>query len=118
MDNPFRCETALEAGGSICVVLLSGKIDALAAEELQTALRELLTQGHSRYVFDLAALDYIGSLGLGVLVAFRNDPRVNGGVVFCNTTPFVRSTLQVTKLDKHFRMYPSRADAIDAIRTR
>lgn len=113
---PFTCDVINDKG--VTVLALKGKLDALATEELQVRIDKLRKEGHSRFVFDLAYLDYVGSFGLRIFVALHNDVQSEGGVCVCNTSANVRSIFSVTKLDKLLRSYPSRADAIDALRSR
>jgi len=114
---PFTSEVSIANPGNLCVVALFGKLDALAAEDFQTQLDGLRQQGHTRFVLDFAGLEYVGSLGLRVFVALHNALQASGFLCCCNISASIRSIFTITKLDKILRAYPTRADAIDAIRS-
>lgn len=111
----FSCNITDEA--DFTLLELQGQLDALAVEGFQSQVESLYRQGRTRFVLDLSNLTYIGSLGLRVLVSLHNQVQPQGRVVLCNASANIRSILQVTKLDKLFRLYPSRADAIDALKS-
>jgi len=51
----------------ILTLELTGRVDSAGAGELETALNELLDQGHFRIVLDMAGVQYINSAGLRTL---------------------------------------------------
>jgi anti-anti-sigma factor len=120
MTDPtvFAVEESFDPSGRVCVLALVGKLDPLAAEELQPRVDALHARGTRHFVFDLGRLEYVGSLGLRVLVALANKVKGEGGVAVCNPCPPVQSILDMTKTGRVLPVYGSRADAIDAVRSR
>jgi anti-sigma B factor antagonist len=51
----------------ICLMAISGRIDSVSSEELESAINEAL-QDRSRIILDLDDTEYISSSGLRVLL--------------------------------------------------
>src|SRR5690349_21072615 len=98
----------------VLVIALRGKLDPLAVEELTPKVEEEYRAGARRFVFDLTHLDYVGSLGLRLWVGLYSRVKGEGAVVFANPSGRLRSVLELTKVNHVLRLYPTRAEAIDA----
>jgi anti-sigma B factor antagonist len=96
------------------VVSLVGNLDPTAVEELEPKIQSLFKSGLRRFVFDLTHLSYTGSLGLRLFVGLNNQVRGEGAVVLCQATDAVRTVLEITKLTKLMRHFPTVAEALDA----
>jgi anti-anti-sigma factor len=116
MSSQSGCTFALESdpGSRVTVVSLVGKLDPLATEELSPHLDAAYAAGYRRFVFDLSRLDYVGSLGLRLFVGLHNRVRGEGAVALCCPTSPVLTILDMTKLNRVLRYYPTRHEAIDA----
>jgi anti-sigma B factor antagonist len=66
-------------GGAVCVLDLTGELDAHTATEFEAALQKCLDEGHTRLVVSGRDLQYISSAGLGVFMAFVEPVREAGG---------------------------------------
>ena len=80
----FRPSDAAEAdarAGSprVCVLDLTGELDAHTAGEFEAALQKCLDEGHTHLVVSGRDLHYISSAGLGVFMAFVEPVRETGG---------------------------------------
>ena len=93
------------------VVELSGRFDAYEAPKVREWVDEQLTRDVSRLVVDLAAVTFIDSTALAVLVQGMKRSRQQGGdLVLCGLQQPVRIIFELTRLDKAFRIYATRAD--------
>ena len=117
MTTQLESEFVFTPDRRVLIVALRGKLDPLAVQELTPKVEEAHGAGARRFVFDMAELDYLGSVGLGLFVRLHNCLKGEGAVVFCNTPAPVRSVLEMTKMNRVIRSYPTRADAIDAVST-
>jgi anti-sigma B factor antagonist len=84
----------------VTVVDMKGRI-VLGEESaaLRDLVRELLSKGHRKILFNLADVDYIDSSGLGSLVsAFTSVRKQAGELKLLNLTNKVHDVLQITKL--------------------
>ena len=61
------------------VVVLSGRLDSKNAAETLTMIRAAMSPSTKRVVFDLTALVFMASAGLGVLVQSTGLAKANGG---------------------------------------
>jgi anti-anti-sigma factor len=113
--NVFESNFTTDRG--VLVVALRGKLDPVAVEELTPKVEEAYRAGSRRFVFDLTHLDYVGSLGLRLFVGLYTRVKGEGAVVFCNPSGPLRSVLELTKVNHVLRLYPTRAEAIDAALT-
>ena len=110
----FVCE--LDPESRVMVIYLAGKLDPLATEELTPEVDKAYQTGVRRFVFDLSRLEYVGSLGLRLFVGLHNRVRGQGAVALSSVSPGVLTILNMTKLNQILRFYPTRHEAIDAIR--
>jgi len=100
--------------GGITVLAISGRITlGEASHQLRTKLKDLLAEGKTRVVLDLADVGYIDSAGLGTLVAGYTSAR-NGGATLklANLTKKIRDQMHITKLVTIFETYDSVEDAV------
>jgi anti-anti-sigma factor len=118
MGSDFAIEVDHDAAARVCVVALAGKLDPLAVEQVDPVVEQLFGDGHRAFVLDLGRLTYVGSVGLRVLIGLANRVRADGYLGVCNVAPPVRHLLDLTKASTLLRIFPTRADAIDAARSR
>ncbi len=65
--------------GDITVFLPNGRIDTLAAAELDQALQSAISAGKHNMVVDMSSVEYISSAGLRALAAVQVRSRAEGG---------------------------------------
>ncbi|MBN9518673.1 STAS domain-containing protein [bacterium] len=118
MSESFAVNVGYDPNGRVCVVTLAGKLDPSACEVLEPELDALVAAGRRHFVLDLGQLRYVGSLGLRAFVALANRVRGEGAVVACSLSPPVREVFDMTRISAVLRVYPSRADAVDAVASR
>jgi anti-sigma B factor antagonist len=118
MTGTFSRKSRPIWSAKVCVVELAGKLDPPAVTDLEAEVDARLADGHRRFVFDCSGLVYIGSLGLRVLVGLVQKVRGDGTVVVCGLTPDIRRMFDLTRVSSLLRVYPTRADAVDAAKSR
>ena len=83
------------------------------SNHLRTRLKELLSQGKTRLVLDLAEVSYIDSAGLGTLVAgFTSAQNQGASLKLANLTKRFNEQLHITKLVTVFDVFESVQDAV------
>lgn len=114
----FTAHVSSESSGRVAVVALTGRLDPPAADILRLRVDELYQAGHRRFVFDLAGLEHVGSLGIQVFMQLAARVKADGLVYLCSPTPLVKEVLDVVRIGAVIRTYPTLRDAVDAAGTR
>lgn len=100
--------------GGVLVVDISGRI-VLGEESaaLRNLVRDLLSRGHKKILFNLQDVSYIDSSGLGHLVsAFTSVQKEKGELKLLNLTKNVHDVMQITKLYTIFDILDDEAVAV------
>jgi len=97
----------------VLIVTLRGEFGVEAVSLLQERLTPVAAMKPQRLIFDLSALTYIASLGLGVLVQLRRAVhRAGGAVVLAGPRPLVRELLADLSLSDLFTLHDSVEEAM------
>ena len=85
------------------VIRLAGEASYTAADDLQVPFQRVIAARPRLVVLDLADLEFVASLFLGLLVNLRRGITIQGGQVqMAAVQPNVREILQVSKLEGLF----------------
>lgn len=98
----------------IVVVRPTGRIDAFSAPQLRARLEALMADGVVHFVIDLAAVDFLDSAGMAVLVSALKRSRLAGGDVklVWPQSADGRRILMLTRFDRVFEMVDSAESAV------
>jgi anti-sigma B factor antagonist len=84
---------------------------------LRDVMNSLLSDGKSRFVLNLAGVDYVDSSGLGQLITSWTSIRGRDGqMTLLNPTRRVRRLLDITRLDSVFQICDKEEKAIELAR--
>jgi len=99
------------------IIDVSGKI--MGGEEttmFHGRIHEYITQNKKKIVVDLAKVEWMNSVGLGMLISALTTVKNAGGrLVLANITT-IESVLTITRLINVFEHFDSRKEAIEALR--
>jgi len=103
----------------VTVLELAGRVTlGEESNQLRTKLKDLLSQGKTRLVLDLAEVTYIDSAGLGTLVAgFTSAQNQGANLKLANLTKRFNEQLNITKLVTVFDVYDSVQDAVKSFQS-
>jgi anti-sigma B factor antagonist len=87
------------------VVALRGELDVASSQELSDELAELIENGTTDLVIDLAQLAFIDSTGLSAILR-ANRSLERGHLVLREPNPLVRQVLEITGLIGALRIEP------------
>jgi anti-sigma B factor antagonist len=97
----------------IVVVVVQGELDANTAPDLRAKFEELVGQGENQYVIDLTGVPVMDSSGIAALVNLFKRVRIGAGdVKLCGIREEIMEIFQLTRLDRVFDIFDSRADAV------
>jgi anti-sigma B factor antagonist len=97
----------------MAVVAVSGRlVIGKEIEKLETVVKELVQKGQKQFVFDLTALDYADSSGIGTFVSCLTTIRKSGGELrMAGVSPRIQRLFHLTGVENLMSCYPTVADA-------
>jgi len=97
----------------VAVVTVRGRIDSTTSEELDVAIKGLMDKGHHNVALDLAAVDFLSSSGLRVMVhALKQARQAGGELVLAQPAEQASESIAIAGLDVLFKTFPARETAI------
>jgi anti-sigma B factor antagonist len=114
--TPARMQTATRQLDGATVVDVSGRITLGEGNViLREVVRELVNQGNTNIILNLAEVHYVDSSGLGELVKTLTTVRNRGGKLkLANPNQRILHLLELTKLTAIFDIEPNEANAIQS----
>ena len=104
---------ATETTASATVVLLQGQINSANAAGLEAEILALVNHGARGLVLDFAALDYISSAGLRMVLVVAKRLKQEGGLlVLCSMQPHVREVFDISGFLAILNVEPTRTEAL------
>jgi anti-anti-sigma factor len=101
---------------SATVVSVTGRMDAITAPQFEKTLHEMIDSGETRFVVEVAGLDYISSAGLrGILAIAKRLKGKEGLLCFANVEGTVKDVFDISGFGSIFRIHDSVADALSEL---
>jgi anti-sigma B factor antagonist len=100
--------------GPVTIVDLRGNISLGAASlTLRRTIHDLIESGRTKIILNFSQVDLMDSAGVGELAGAYLPVKTKGGELkFLNPTKSVHRVIQITQLDKVFRVYTDEEMAI------
>ncbi len=98
-----------EVDGVFVLSVCGARIDSQTSATLRKQLAEVVAGGHHIILADLSQVQFIDSTGLGALVSGLKLVGRDGTFALCGTAEAVQSLLELTRMDRIFRMFPTQA---------
>jgi anti-sigma B factor antagonist len=103
----------IEDRGDHALVTADGEIDAATADTVASAVSGALDEGHKAVLLDFAAVTFIDSTGLGMLVrSHRAAGAADARFAVVHPTPQTRKLIHVLGLDQLLHVYDTHEDAL------
>lgn len=104
------------ANGQILLFQLAGQLDTSSCDYLYDVLEDVIEDGKIRIILDCSDLEFISSMGLGMLMRVHSRmAKLGGNVCLCRVHSAVADVLRLVMLDKVLRVYPSVEAAVDSL---
>ena len=112
------CEATTRVLPGAAVIELSGEVDGSAATVLTEAYARAVTPDSdaSTVVLDFAAVDYINSTGIALIVSVLARARAERRkVVACGLSPHYREIFDITRLSDFIELFPDLDHAVSQL---
>jgi anti-anti-sigma factor len=104
---------AQQHAGQVCVVTLTGRVDNSTAGQLQAQLKALIDAAEKAILLDLAAVTYLNSAAVRVLlIAGKQTDGAGARFALCNVTGHVRDLFEIGELTQSFTILGARDEAV------
>jgi anti-sigma B factor antagonist len=108
--------TSAQLSSEAFVVSVKGEADLHSAPQIERELQDILRRGARFVVVDFVEVGFIDSTTLGLLLRFQPRFRTRGGdVVLVSDDRRILRTLEITGLDRIFRIEHRLSDAVAEI---
>jgi len=106
----------IKENGIVCTLKVKGRLVAgEPVSQFEAAFLNALSSGHIFLIFDLEAVPFLDSSGMGSIVnALRMSSKVGGNVKLVKPTSFVSKTLKMVGVLDLFQVFETEADAAAA----
>ena len=106
-------ELSVDQHSGVTVITVVGSIDSADSDALADLLGELIETGQISLVVDLGGMDFICSMGLGVMVKTYTRLRKEGGFLhLAKPQPMILTLIKTTGLDRLLPLYDSLEQAL------
>jgi anti-anti-sigma factor len=97
----------------VAVIGVDGRIDTATAPQFEEKVEDLISKGNFNMVLDFSGVEFLSSSGLRVMVTTRKRLREMGGdIVLAEPSERASDSLEIAGLDKLFKAFPNREEAI------
>lgn len=94
-----------DCGGAVLITLNAPRFDTTNAGEIREELREVLRDDRDIYLFDMSAVSFIDSSGVGTLIGFVKYAGRARRVELCGLAPNVTKVFRLTNLLSFFTIH-------------
>jgi len=110
-------EIRSEQIGAITVLTVDGALTVdHGVASLSSLIREIVASGRSRVVLDLAAVDFMDSLGLeALLTANTTVEKCGGRLALAGMKPRLKRLIEITRMVEILETHEDRAAAVDSL---
>ncbi|MDN3358632.1 STAS domain-containing protein [Actinomadura sp. DC4] len=101
----------------IVIMTLRGSLDVATAPKLRDPIVHLIDEGYRRLVLQMGQVDFIDSIGLGVLVGVVRRLRpLQGALAAAAPSIQTRKVIEITQLSRVLPLYADTETALAALR--
>lgn len=110
-----RMQITEERSEGAAVVVFAGRLETQASKAAEQCLMKLLDAGEIYIVLDLAALEYVSSIGLRALMTTARRAEASGArIVVCALPPAITQIFEIAGFTSLFATFDTRGEALRA----
>lgn len=100
-------------GNNITLIVLRGEIGTETVNQFKDKVDAIVNEGKTRLIMDFQEVNYLNSMGLGVVAAtLKKVKKEKGDLKLLNLSPAVQELFELTRLTKVFEIFVSEEDAV------
>ena len=100
-------------GDGVTVVVLRGEIGTETINQFKDRIDQLVAEGQTKLVMDFQEVNYLNSMGLGVVAAtLKKVKKSKGDLKLIRLSPAVQELFELTRLTKVFEIFESEEEAL------
>lgn len=100
-------------GDGVTVVVLRGEIGTETVNQFKDRIDQLVADGQTKLVMDFQEVNYLNSMGLGVVAAtLKKVKKSKGDLKLIRLSPAVQELFELTRLTKVFEIFESEEEAL------
>ncbi len=100
-------------GNDITLIILRGEIGTETVNQFKDKIDQIVNDGKSKLIMDFQEVNYLNSMGLGVVAAtLKKVKKVKGDLKLINLSPAVQELFELTRLTKVFEIFDSEENAV------
>lgn len=101
--------------GILVVIPMEERLDAAHAMDFKGKMVDWINDGNTRILLDLSHVEFVDSSGLGAMVSSLKTLGKDGDLMICGVGKTVMSLFQLTRMNRVFRIFPTREEAVQAL---
>jgi len=100
-------------GNDITLIILRGEIGTETVNQFKDKIDQIVNDGKNKLIMDFQEVNYLNSMGLGVVAATLKKVKKNkGDLKLINLSPAVQELFELTRLTKVFEIFDSEESAV------
>ncbi|MBG0562472.1 STAS domain-containing protein [Actinoplanes aureus] len=113
MSQPYLSVTSADVTADITVLTVAGELDIRTEQRVRAEVSALLNRGRTHLVFDLGAMTFCDSTGIGMFIDVHRTVRAhNGRLRLASLKPFVLQCFRQLSLEQILDLYDTCDDAV------
>lgn len=106
----------VERRDGLAVILTEGYINNQGGEEIARVAYELIDEGRTNLLLNLAGTKIVNSIGISILIEIIEKVlEIEGRLAFCCLTPTIEKTFHIMGLAKYAGIYADEDSAVAAL---
>ena len=109
-------EISVDRVNEVLIAKIEGRIDGANAREFEEALNGAIAEDDGKVLLDFAALSYISSAGLRVILLIaRLLQKRNAAFALCSLSDPIREVFEISGFDKIISIHDTQVEAVEKI---